>query len=78
MRRRLLAMLAMLAMAAAAAAGCGLKGPLTLPEKSSGVVVRDRQTGAGPSTEPAATESAPPKRPPPELPRSENATGRGG
>jgi len=74
---RLLARFA-LACAVVAAAGCGLKGPLTLPEKSGGVVVRDKQTGATGSGEPAATDAAPPKRPPPALPQSENATGRGG
>jgi predicted small lipoprotein YifL len=54
-----------------AAAGCGLKGPLYLPEKSGEVVVRPAPAAA-PTTTPAepadpspATPTAPPTAPPP-------------
>ncbi len=62
-------------------AGCGLKGPLTLPEKSKNVVIRPGQTGTG--TQPAGgtpgttTTEEPEKLPPPELPRTNANTGRG-
>ena len=55
---------------AAALGGCGLKGPLTLPEKSGQVVVRGKQTDTT-SGEPATT---PAKLPPPELPRSSSGS----
>jgi predicted small lipoprotein YifL len=57
----------------AALAGCGLKGPLYLPEKSTEVVVRPAPGTApeaagegapGPSTEPAALPDGPPEAPP--------------
>lgn len=48
----------MLAVLGAAAAGCGLKGPLTLPERGSGAVVIRGPTEAAP--EPAPSESTPP------------------
>lgn len=64
--------------AALALAGCGLKGPLTVPEKSGNVVIREKQTGAtAPAAGQPATTTEPAMRPPPELPRSENSTGRG-
>jgi predicted small lipoprotein YifL len=59
-------------------AGCGLKGPLTVPEKAGNVVIREKQTGtAAPAAEQPKAPAEPAKRPPPELPRSENSTGRG-
>jgi predicted small lipoprotein YifL len=65
-------------LASVALAGCGLKGPLTVPEKSGNVVIREKQTGGtAPAAEQPATTAEPAKRPPPELPRSENSTGRG-
>jgi len=75
--RRLLATFAA-TLVAVSTAGCGLKGPLTVPEKSGSVVVRDKQTSGEPSGAPATQAPQAPKRPPPVLPRSENATGRGG
>ncbi len=76
---------------AAAISGCGLKGALTLPEKSGNVVVREQSaatgtgatgapsnTAAAPGT-PTAEQATPPlpeKMPPPELPRSNNGTSR--
>jgi predicted small lipoprotein YifL len=77
--------------AGAGISGCGLKGPLTLPEKSGNVAVRDKATATGsgsaaartgaPATPgaPAAEPPAPPlpeKMPPPELPPSGNGTSR--
>jgi predicted small lipoprotein YifL len=50
--------------------GCGLKGPLVLPEKSKNVVIRDKQTGAKEPAQPAS--GAPEKLPPPELPRTDS------
>jgi predicted small lipoprotein YifL len=66
------------ACAIVALAGCGLKGALTMPEKSQNVVIRGQPgttpaTGpAGPATGATTTEKAakPDKMPPPELPRS--------
>ena len=57
MNGRLLAPLLALA---AALAGCGLKGPLYLPEKSKDVVVRP---APGAATEPATVPEAPPAGP---------------
>ena len=77
-------------LAALAASGCGIKGPLTLPEKSENVVIRapgSETTGGDTSaTPPTATpettqEPAKPKRdrlPPPPLPSSNPGTGHGG
>jgi predicted small lipoprotein YifL len=57
----------------AALAGCGLKGPLYLPEKSQEVVIRPApgtapevpvEGATGPSTEPAPLPEAPPGAPP--------------
>ena len=45
---------------ATALAGCGLKGPLYLPEKSKEVVVRP---GPGASAQPATAPEAPPPAP---------------
>ena len=39
-------------------AGCGLKGPLALPEKSERVIIRGPGETAGPATGPAAGEAA--------------------
>jgi predicted small lipoprotein YifL len=42
-------------------AGCGLKGPLYLPEKSGDVTIRPGpQDGIKPSAPPTATETTPP------------------
>ncbi len=57
MNGRLLAPLLALA---TALAGCGLKGPLYLPEKSKDVVVRP---APGTATEPATAPEAPPSGP---------------
>ena len=50
-----------------AAAGCGLKGPLYLPEKSGEVVVRPAPAAAPTTTpaEPADPSPATPTAPPP-------------
>ena len=48
--------LAGFALVALAATGCGLKGPLTLPEPSESVVIR----GPGQPAEPAASEATAP------------------
>jgi len=49
-------------------AGCGLKGPLYLPEKSGNVVVRPA-AGSTPPTEPAKpADGAPPTAPPADSP----------
>jgi predicted small lipoprotein YifL len=53
-------LLASLLALAAALAGCGLKGPLYLPEKSKEVVVRP---ASGTATEPATAPEAPPPAP---------------
>jgi predicted small lipoprotein YifL len=53
-------LLASLLALAAALAGCGLKGPLYLPEKSKEVVVRP---APGTATEPATAPEAPPLAP---------------
>jgi len=47
-------------------AGCGLKGSLTLPEKSKNVVIRPGPGGETPTTTPPEAETEP--LPPPELP----------
>lgn len=59
----------------AAVQGCGLKGPLYLPEKSKNVVIRpaggtaaepaEAGTPAAPA-DPPATDAAPPTSPPPD------------
>jgi predicted small lipoprotein YifL len=49
----------MLAVLGAAAAGCGLKGPLTLPERGSGAVVI--RGPAAPAAEAPPAESTPPE-----------------
>ena len=54
-----------------ALAGCGLKGPLYLPEKTGNVVVRPAAGATPPATEPAkpadgaAPEGSPAETPPP-------------
>ena len=58
-------------------AGCGLKGALTLPEKSGNVVIRG-QSGSG---QPAPTETTlppadPDKLPPPDLPHTNSGSSR--
>ena len=74
----------LLVLAGGALAGCGLKGALTLPEKSGGVVIRGQPTeGAGgameggvpPAPAPAGTP-AEEKLPPPELPHSNSGSSR--
>lgn len=75
---------AMLALAAVACvggpAGCGLKGALTLPEKSGNVVIRGQPSGgtapAEPVPQPPAPVPAPDKLPPPELPHSNSSSSR--
>jgi predicted small lipoprotein YifL len=50
-------------------AGCGLKGPLYLPEKSGNVVVRPAAGSAPPPAEPAKpADGAAPEAPPAEAP----------
>jgi predicted small lipoprotein YifL len=61
--------------AVAVVAGCGMKGPLRLPEKSQNVVIRDKQTGTTVTNPPATT--APERLPPPELPRTDSSRPRG-
>ena len=47
------------------AAGCGLKGPLTLPEKPRNVVIRPGPGGeAAPAPQPEAEPLPPPELPP--------------
>jgi predicted small lipoprotein YifL len=59
---------------AVAASGCGLKGPLYLPEKPGEVVVRPAPGATPPATppatpaEPATTTPATPAPPPPQAP----------
>jgi len=64
------AALALLALAVSLTA-CGLKGPLTLPEKSGQVVVRGKPTDATSSGQPAPDAN---RLPPPELPRGNSGT----
>ncbi|HEX9772286.1 MAG TPA: hypothetical protein VGA44_02385 [Steroidobacteraceae bacterium] len=47
-------------------AGCGLKGPLALPDKPSNVVIRPApgSEAAAPVSEPAAERAPPPELPP--------------
>jgi hypothetical protein len=65
----------------AGVAGCGLKGPLKMPEPSSNVVIRGP---SGAPTTPAAPPSAPPaapaeeRMPPPPLPGGSTGSPRGG
>jgi predicted small lipoprotein YifL len=87
------ALLAAALVALTAAAGCGIKGPLTLPEKSENIVIRAPGTPApaeGTATTPAAGSPAgedttqppakpkPDRLPPPPLPASNPGTGQGG
>ena len=67
------------------AAGCGLKGPLTMPESSTNVVIRGPgETPAGspgtPPSPPAKPASAkdPDRMPPPPLPGGSTGSPRGG
>ena len=60
-------------------AGCGLKGPLTLPEKSGNVVIRGQKTPDGSTKTPATPAPTPPpadpdKLPPPDLPHSNSGS----
>jgi predicted small lipoprotein YifL len=55
-------------------AGCGLKGPLTLPEKPSNVVIRPGPGGELPA---GAAEPRPEPLPPPELPPDTRGNTRG-
>lgn len=80
---------AALGVLAAGAAGCGLKGPLELPEKSTNIVIRGPEQ---PPTEPAPTPAQPPepaerstpkapaddRLPPPPLPGGNPGSARGG
>lgn len=59
--------------------GCGLKGPLTLPEKSGNVVIRGQKTPGGSTTTPATpaptpAPADPDKLPPPDLPHSNSGS----
>jgi predicted small lipoprotein YifL len=94
MRPRPARTLPLLALAALAAAGCGIKGPLTMPEPSENVVIRPGGTPAttegtaAPATGTATTEETAPapqpakpkpdRPPPPPLPSSNPGTGQGG
>jgi predicted small lipoprotein YifL len=49
--------------------GCGLKGPLYLPEKTGEVVVRPAPAATPPAT-PAEPATAPPATPPPPPPQA--------
>lgn len=73
----------------AALAGCGLKGALTQPEKTSNMVIRSQGTPAAPETTGSAPadgatapteqhvpEPAEPPLPPPDLPHSNSGTSR--
>jgi len=81
------------ALATLAAAGCGIKGPLTLPERPENIVIRAPGTqapaeGAGAATAPGTpptTETTgqpakpkPERLPPPPLPSRNPGTGHGG
>ena len=93
MRPRYSTSLLAVALASLAAAGCGIKGPLTLPERPENIVIRTPGTQA-PAEGAAATpapEAAPanettgqpakpkPERlPPPPLPSRNPGTGHGG
>jgi predicted small lipoprotein YifL len=59
--------------------GCGLKGPLSLPEKSGEVTVRPGPTSAAPATtaEPAAPAPPAPSETPPEVPPQDPPDGPG-
>jgi predicted small lipoprotein YifL len=70
-----IAVLAVAFAALAGPAGCGLKGALTLPEKSGNVVIRGQKPTDGSTAAPATPAPTPPpadpdKLPPPELPHS--------
>ena len=73
--RQGLLVLATAAAMLAGVTGCGLKGALTLPEKSQNVVIRDTKTGATQTTAPA--QPKPDKQPPPEVPRADSNNPRG-
>jgi predicted small lipoprotein YifL len=62
MRRRAAASLCALAVAAS---GCGLKGPLYLPEKPGEVVVRPAPATTQPATPAEPTTAPPPPQAPP-------------
>lgn len=47
-----------------AVAGCGLKGPLTLPEKPGEVTIRPARTGPGPAAPAEGAQPAQPATPP--------------
>ncbi|HEX7374532.1 MAG TPA: lipoprotein [Steroidobacteraceae bacterium] len=61
-------------------AGCGLKGTLTMPEKSGNVVIRGQATTGGSNPAPATPATPPPppadpdKQPPPDLPHSNSGS----
>jgi predicted small lipoprotein YifL len=59
--------------------GCGLKGPLYLPEKPGEVIVRPGPTATAPATavEPAASEPTAPAETPPETPPQDPPDGPG-
>jgi predicted small lipoprotein YifL len=61
---------AALAVAAVVLAGCGLKGPLTLPERATNVVIRPApgSTATPPPAPPPAAPEEEERLPPPELP----------
>jgi predicted small lipoprotein YifL len=56
--------------------GCGLKGPLYLPEKTGDVVVRPAPAATPPAT-PAEPVTAPPATPAPPPPQAAPPTGPG-
>jgi predicted small lipoprotein YifL len=55
-------------------AGCGLKGSLSMPEKSGNVVIRGKDKSGTQTGQSAPAE--PEKLPPPELPRSGSGSPR--
>jgi len=74
----------LIVLAGGALAGCGLKGALTLPEKSESVVIRGQpaestggaaEGGVPPAPAPSGTP-AEEKLPPPELPHSNSGSSR--
>jgi predicted small lipoprotein YifL len=80
MRSRQAQALLSVAVVALAATGCGVKGPLTLPEKTGDVVIRAPGSEAPATVQPTQKPATPqPDRmPPPPLPSSNPGTGQGG
>lgn len=70
------------ALATLGAAGCGIKGPLTLPEPTENVVIRapagDAQAPAPEETTQKPAKPKPDRMPPPALPSSNPGARQGG